>query len=94
MCVSRLLAPSCLRDFPNVMDFLFLDKHARIYGEDILHLNQVLQESNPSRARACSVCVCVCVCIYLSLCLSIYRALSHTHAQSSSLAPLTLPQSL
>jgi ribulose 1,5-bisphosphate carboxylase large subunit-like protein len=35
------------------MDFLFLDKHARIYGEDILHLNQVVQESNPSRARAC-----------------------------------------
>jgi len=53
MCVSRLLAPACLRDFPNVMDFLFLDKHARIYGEDILHLNQVVQESNPSRARAC-----------------------------------------
>ena len=38
---ERILVPKCLKDFPGVLNFLFQDKHARLYAEDILRLNQV-----------------------------------------------------
>ena len=37
---ERVLAPVCLKSHPNVLDFMFRDQHSRIYGEDILLLNQ------------------------------------------------------
>ncbi|EKX38161.1 hypothetical protein GUITHDRAFT_115708 [Guillardia theta CCMP2712] len=37
---ERLLAPTCLSSFPRILDFLFEDRHSRVYGEDILRLNE------------------------------------------------------
>jgi len=38
---ERVVVPKCLQDFPGVLRFLFEDGHARVYAEDILHLNEV-----------------------------------------------------